>query len=125
MLVTRLAQFTIVNIYIIAGCRDSNGVMKRLIVGEVEITALTDIEGPFFRLSQLFPGVGADLWEPYVGRYPWAFADAGTLYGRVGAYVLRSPGSVVLVDTGFANRHRARGAVAWEGCGSGSYSGSW
>jgi glyoxylase-like metal-dependent hydrolase (beta-lactamase superfamily II) len=90
----------IVNMYIIARCRGSEGVMKRLIVGEVEITALTDIEGPFFRLSQLFPGVGADLWEPYVGRYPWAFADAGTLYGRVGAYVLRSPGSVVLVDTG-------------------------
>ena len=160
LLSTFIVVNVIVNMYIIAGCRDSNGVMKRLIVGEVEITALTDIEGPFFRLSQLLPGVGADLWEPYVGRYPWAFADAGTLYGRVGAYVLRSPGSVVLVDTGigrgamgrrgrliedlerngaypdevdsdlpgimgFANRDRARGAVAWEGCGSGSYSGSW
>ena len=73
---------------------------------------------------------------------------------------MRSPGSVVLVDTGigpgamgmrgrliedlerngaypdeadsdlpgimgFANRDRARGAAAWEGCGSGFYSGSW
>ena len=110
LLLTFIVVNVIVNIYIIAGCRDSNGVMKRLIVGEVEITALTDIEGPFFRLSQLFPGVGADLWEPYVGRYPWAFADAGTLYGRVGAYVLRSPGSVVLVDTGIG-----RGAMGMRG----------
>lgn len=74
--------------------------MNKLIVGEVEIAALTDIEGPFFRLSQLFPGVRADQWEPYHGRFPWAFADAETLYGRVGSYLLRSPGGVVLVDTG-------------------------
>ena len=37
----------IVNLYIIVRYRGSEGVMKRLIVGEVEITALTDIEGPF------------------------------------------------------------------------------
>ena len=63
--------------------------MRKLIVGEVEVTALTDVEGPFFRLSQLFPGVRADQWEPYLRRYPWAFADADTLYGRVGSYLLR------------------------------------
>jgi len=74
--------------------------MRKLIVGEVEVTALTDVEGPFFRLSQLFPGVRADQWEPYLRRYPWAFADADTLYGRVGSYLLRSPGRMVLVDTG-------------------------
>jgi glyoxylase-like metal-dependent hydrolase (beta-lactamase superfamily II) len=74
--------------------------MRKLIVGEVEVTALTDVEGPFFRLSQLFPGVRADQWGPYLERYPWAFADAETLYGRVGSYLLRSPGHVVLVDTG-------------------------
>jgi len=31
--------------------------MKSIIVGEVEITAVTDIEVPFFRLNQLSPGV--------------------------------------------------------------------
>ena len=30
---------------------------ESIIVGEVEITAVTDIEGPFFRLNQLSPGV--------------------------------------------------------------------
>ena len=74
--------------------------MKRLIVGEVEISALTDVEGPFFRLGQLFPGVRDEQWEPYRARYPWVFADAGTLYGRVGSYLLRSPGRTVLVDAG-------------------------
>ena len=74
--------------------------MRSIIVGEVEIAALTDIEGPFFRLNQLFPGVRAEQWEPYLGRYPWAFADARTLYGRVGSYLLRSPDRVLLADTG-------------------------
>jgi len=74
--------------------------VKRLIVGEVEISALTDVEGPFFRLGQLFPGVRDEQWEPYRTRYPWVFADAGTLYGRVGPYLLRSPGHTVLVDAG-------------------------
>jgi hypothetical protein len=36
--------------------------MKSIIVGEVEITALTDVEGPFFRLGQLFPGARAEQW---------------------------------------------------------------
>ena len=33
--------------------------MKSITVGSVEITALTDIEGAFFRLDQIFPGSGA------------------------------------------------------------------
>ena len=74
--------------------------MKSIEVGTVDITALTDMEGAFFRLDQIFPGVAQDQWEPYVHRYPWAFADRETLRGRVGSYVLRSPGATVLVDTG-------------------------
>jgi glyoxylase-like metal-dependent hydrolase (beta-lactamase superfamily II) len=74
--------------------------MKSLVVGEVEIVALTDVEGAFFRLEQIFPGVRVEQWWPYVRRYPWAFADAHTLYGRVGSYLLRAPGHTLLVDTG-------------------------
>ena len=33
--------------------------MKTISVGRVEITALTDVEGPFFKLGQIFPGVRA------------------------------------------------------------------
>jgi len=74
--------------------------LKSIKVGRVEITALTDMEGAFFRLDQIFPGVAQDQWEPYVHRYPWAFGDRETLWGRVGSYVLRSPEGTVLVDTG-------------------------
>lgn len=74
--------------------------MKSIIVGEVEITSLTDVQGAFFRLDQIFPGVPPDQWEPYLHRYPWAFSDRQTLLGRVGSYLLRLPGQTVLVDTG-------------------------
>jgi glyoxylase-like metal-dependent hydrolase (beta-lactamase superfamily II) len=74
--------------------------LSSITVGRVEITALTDMEGAFFRLDQIFPGVMEDQWEPYWHRYPWAFADRETLRGRVGSYVLRSPEGTVLVDTG-------------------------
>lgn len=74
--------------------------MKSIKVGSFEIVALTDFEGPFFELGQIFPGVRDDQWEPYFERYPWAFADRQTLYGRVGAYLVRSPGRTVLVDAG-------------------------
>ena len=74
--------------------------MNSITVGSVNIVALTDMEGAFFRLDQIFPGVMKDQWEPYLHRYPWAFADRETLRGRVGSYVLRSAGGTVLVDTG-------------------------
>ena len=65
--------------------------MNSITVGRVEITALTDMEGAFFGLDQIFPGVAREQWDPYVRRYPWAFADGDTLWGRVGSYLLRSP----------------------------------
>lgn len=75
--------------------------MKSLRVGGVEVVALTDVEGAFFGLGQIFPGVEAGQWGPYMERYPFAFADARTLHGRVGAYLLKLPGGeTVLVDTG-------------------------
>jgi glyoxylase-like metal-dependent hydrolase (beta-lactamase superfamily II) len=74
--------------------------LSSITVGRIEITALTDMEGAFFGLDQIFPGVMEDQWEPYRHRYPWAFADRETLRGRVGSYVLRSPEGTILVDTG-------------------------
>jgi glyoxylase-like metal-dependent hydrolase (beta-lactamase superfamily II) len=74
--------------------------LSSITVGRIEITALTDMEGAFFGLGQIFPGVMEDQWEPYRHRYPWAFADRETLRGRVGSYVLRSPEGTILVDTG-------------------------
>jgi glyoxylase-like metal-dependent hydrolase (beta-lactamase superfamily II) len=75
-------------------------ILRSIQVGRVEITALTDMEGAFFGLDQVFPGVTQDQWEPHLRRYPWAFADDDTLRGRVGSYLLRSVEGTVLVDTG-------------------------
>ncbi len=84
--------------------------MKSLRVGGVEVTALTDVEGAFFGLGQIFPGVQAEQWKPYMERYPFAFADASTLYGRVGAYLLRLPGGrALLVDTGIGSAALGQG----------------
>ncbi|CAA9454732.1 MAG: hypothetical protein AVDCRST_MAG14-1431 [uncultured Rubrobacteraceae bacterium] len=74
--------------------------MRSIVVGEVEVVALTDVEGPFFRLAQIFPGVRDEEWGPYFARYPWAFADERTIRGRIGAYLLKTPDRNILVDTG-------------------------
>jgi glyoxylase-like metal-dependent hydrolase (beta-lactamase superfamily II) len=83
--------------------------LNSITVGSVNIVALTDMEGAIFRLDQIFPGVMEDQWEPYLHRYPWAFADRETLRGRVGSYVLRSAGGTVLVDTGVGPQAMAAG----------------
>ena len=69
-------------------------------MGEVEVIALTDVEGPFFRLGQIFPGVRREEWVPYFARYPWAFTDEHTIRGRIGAYMLKAPSGNILVDAG-------------------------
>jgi len=74
--------------------------MKSIRVGGVEVVALTDIEGTFFRLDQIFPGIPDEQWAPYRVRYPWAFGDGLTLRARVGVYLLKTPDGTVLVDTG-------------------------
>ena len=89
--------------------------MESLRVGGVEVVALTDVEGAFFGLGQIFPGVQAEQWGPYMERYPFAFADARTLHGRVGAYLLRLPGGrIILVDTGIGSAAMGQGGSLME-----------
>lgn len=94
--------------------------MDSIRVGGVEVTALTDVEGSFFGLGQIFPGVVDEQWGPYQGRFPFAFADDYTLHGRIGAYLLRTPGQTVLVDAGLGpmamgGRGRLMGDLALAG----------
>ena len=73
----------------------------KLSVGNVEIVALIDGEGPFpFKLSQVFPTVQAAQWEPFRRRYPGLFVDADTWHNHYGCYLVRSRGRSILVDTG-------------------------
>jgi len=73
----------------------------QIIVGDVEITALTDAEGAFpFKISALFPEVTADQWRPYRRDFPETFVDPDTWHVHIGCYVLRTHDRIVLVDTG-------------------------
>ena len=74
--------------------------MSSITAGTVEVVTLTDVEGPFFRLDQFFPGVPWEEWKPYSVRYPWAFTDERTIGGRIGGYLVKTRDRNILVDTG-------------------------
>ena len=78
---------------------------NRLLVGNVEVFALTDGEQPYpFTLDQLFPTVPAEAWAPFHQRYPQAFAESDRWHNHCGGYLLRSQGRTILVDTGKGSR---------------------
>ncbi len=76
--------------------------MRSLSLGEREIIALTDYVGPYASLADLFPDVLPEQWAPYRARYPEAFApDAPEMWrGAFTCYLVRSPNSQTLIDTG-------------------------
>jgi glyoxylase-like metal-dependent hydrolase (beta-lactamase superfamily II) len=73
----------------------------QIIVGDVEITAVTDAEGAFpMKLDVVFPGLSQEKWRLCRRDYPEAFVDLETWHLHVGCFVLRAHDDVVLVDTG-------------------------
>ena len=83
-------------------------------VGDVEIMAFIDATPPPFETSQFFPDVPKEKWEPYKAE---SLTADGKLQVNFGFFVLRSHGSIVIVDTGlgpgpFPNFGGARGALA-------------
>ena len=73
----------------------------QIFVGDVEVTCVTDAEGPFpIKLPALFPGVRSEQWQLHRRDYPEAFADAETFHVHIACYVLRTNKRTVLVDTG-------------------------
>ena len=84
----------------------------KLVVGHVEVLALTDGEGAFpIPLSQLFPAVSAEAWTPFQHRYPDLFAGPDTWHNHYGCYVLRSQGRTILVDTGIGSHATNPGMI--------------
>jgi glyoxylase-like metal-dependent hydrolase (beta-lactamase superfamily II) len=70
-------------------------------IGKVEVADFTDAGGPFPPpISQLFPGVSAEQWQPWRQRFPEAFAGEEHANVHFGSYLIRSEGQTVLVDTG-------------------------
>jgi len=75
-------------------------VTRTITVGKVTITAASDGDAEFpMRLDQLYPGVTAEDWRPFRERYPDAFAGEGVRF-QFNSYLVRSPGAMLLVDTG-------------------------
>jgi glyoxylase-like metal-dependent hydrolase (beta-lactamase superfamily II) len=70
-----------------------------MLVGDVELEWLLDAVGELDELSELYPDVTAENWEPYRERYPELFADTRWRL-PCACFLLRSAGTTVLVDTG-------------------------
>ena len=67
----------------------------RVTVGNVEITAVIDMVPPLRDPSAMFPDVAHGDWSPYQD-----ILEGGQLQLYYGAFVVRTQGSVILVDTG-------------------------
>ena len=70
-----------------------------LSIGEIEIVPLCDARVPF-PIADEFPVELPEGWGPYHEAYPWAFLGDATWDYHVHAFVVRTPDSLVLIDTG-------------------------
>jgi glyoxylase-like metal-dependent hydrolase (beta-lactamase superfamily II) len=68
-------------------------------VGNAEITSLLDLAFAF-PYSAAYPGVSEEQWAPYKAIYPKSWTDQGLWATNAQAFLIRSGGQNVLVDTG-------------------------
>jgi glyoxylase-like metal-dependent hydrolase (beta-lactamase superfamily II) len=74
--------------------------MQKMTLGTTEILSFTDTIGDF-PLKILFPDIQAEQWFAYQGAsHGQSLTGEETVPTRIGAFVVRSPESVILVDTG-------------------------
>ena len=70
-------------------------------IGQVTVYPILDAAGDYPRtLQQVYPDVSLETWERYRERYPEVFSGPTTWHMFYHAYLLRSMGRWVLVDTG-------------------------
>ena len=69
--------------------------------GDIEMTALCDLATRFPRpIREAFPDVPPERWTSFRDRYPETFDDADGWLFHVHCYLIRTPSTVILVDTG-------------------------
>jgi glyoxylase-like metal-dependent hydrolase (beta-lactamase superfamily II) len=68
-------------------------------IGSVELVPLTDSIGELADLSEVYPDVPAEAWQPYRELYPDLFAGGRWLVPCT-CYLVRSDTRTILVDTG-------------------------
>jgi glyoxylase-like metal-dependent hydrolase (beta-lactamase superfamily II) len=74
--------------------------MARVKVGNAEIVQFLDLSFAF-PYDAAFPSVQRQLWEPYTQIYPGCWTDDSFWSTNSQAFLIRSAGQNVLVDTGF------------------------
>ncbi|MFF7638593.1 MBL fold metallo-hydrolase [Kitasatospora sp. NPDC008050] len=87
--------------------------MDTFTLGSVDITRVTEWQGPFAPASVLFPSIPADLWREHRSWLAPHFWDAETdnYQAHMQTWVLRSQGRTVIVDTGLGNDKERSDAV--------------
>lgn len=73
--------------------------MSSVKVGNAEIISFLDV-GFAFPYSGAFPAVPAEKWEPYKSIYPRCWNEQGNWATNSQAFLVRSAGQTLLVDTG-------------------------
>ena len=74
---------------------DEDHILK---IGAIDVVALSDGRMPM-PTQRLFPETPEEIWTPYRSRFPEAF-DANGFMINLGAFLVRTGGRMVLVDTG-------------------------
>jgi glyoxylase-like metal-dependent hydrolase (beta-lactamase superfamily II) len=73
---------------------------QTLKIGAIEVISVSDVVGPFFTLSDVFPAMSEADWIPIQERYPEVFTDDGMWNTRAGSFIVRASDTTILVDTG-------------------------
>ena len=72
-----------------------------LTIGNARIIALTDMNVAFpTPITELWPNVPEDAWQPYREMYPDTFSG-DHMRLEIGCYLVRSQGKTILIDTGY------------------------
>ncbi|WP_435127910.1 MBL fold metallo-hydrolase [Actinacidiphila sp. bgisy144] len=79
--------------------------MKKIILGDVEVSRVVEWQGAFATTDVLFPSVPGELWRRHESWLAPDFlnAETGAWQAHVQTWVLRSAGRTILVDTGLGN----------------------
>jgi glyoxylase-like metal-dependent hydrolase (beta-lactamase superfamily II) len=72
-----------------------------VMVGRIEVVPVCEGFAPI-ALAEEFPGRPVD-WEAERRRHPWAFVDERSWAWHVHAFVVRTPGRLLLVDSGLGS----------------------
>lgn len=83
-------------------------------IGEIEVWRILELNGPFMPPEVLFPTAGPDVAQVIDGLSPATVcAETGKLIIPIQAYLLKTPGAVILVDACVGNDKTNEGYADW------------